>query len=90
MARNTDFSFVQTLLLKLKTQGAPDWSKSAAQTKKDAKTQPKNRNANDEHISLKNLHPKQESGPPSYNSRTGSAINIHEPEEKYEEFQIFY
>ena len=55
---------MQILIQKLREKGAPDWAKTNAQRKKDAKRPKKSGNGTESAIPLKNLPPSRESGPP--------------------------
>ena len=56
VAQNTSYRFSISLLEELKDRGAPDWGKTKGQRQKDERGR----------------RPKDESGPPSYNSRSSS------------------
>lgn len=60
VAQNTSYHFSISLLEELKDRGAPDWGKSKGQRRKDERGR----------------RPKDESGPPSYNSRSASPADI--------------
>ena len=60
MAHNTSYRFSILLLEELKDRGAPDWVKTKGQKRKDKEKR----------------RPKNESGPPSYNSRSNSLHDI--------------
>ena len=60
VAQNTSYRFSISLLEELKDRGAPDWGKTKGQRLKDERGR----------------RPKDESGPPSYNSRSASPADI--------------
>ena len=80
VARNEDFEFVQELISQLKARGAPEWTKTKGQKKKDSRQEVQ---TDKNLIPLQNLNG-AESGPPSYNSsHRPSIVNIESEKEKH-------
>ena len=81
VARNEDVEFVQELITQLKARGAPEWTKTKGQIKKDSRqeAQPEKNLG----IPLQKLKG-AESGPPSYNSsHRPSLVNIESETDKH-------
>ena len=81
VARNEDVEFVQELITQLKARGAPEWTKTKGQIKKDSRqeAQPEKNLG----IPLQKLKG-AESGPPSYHSsHRPSLVNIESETDKH-------
>ena len=78
VARNEDVEFVQRLITQLKARGAPEWTKTKGQKKKDSRQE-----AQPDNIPLQKLKG-AESGPPSYNSsHRPSLVNVESETDKH-------
>ena len=80
VARNEDVEFVQELITQLKARGAPEWTKTKGQKKKDSRQEAQpDKNLG---IPLEKLKG-SESGPPSYNSsHRPSLVNVESETDK--------
>ena len=81
VARNEDVEFVQELITQLKARGAPEWTKTKGQIKKDSRQEAQPEKSLE--IPLQKLKG-AESGPPSYHSsHRPSLVNIESETDKH-------
>ena len=81
VARNEDVEFVKELITQLKARGAPDWTKTSGQKKKDSRQEAQR----DKNLGIRLEKLKGgESGPPSYNSsHRPSLVNVESETDKH-------